>query len=154
VLWNFFYVSHIMLFDTITLIFTSFVSYGRILCCAELHNNLLSYCIFWCCAYQILNEECTYLLIPVVKWITLFTPHWLLMSVSQWKVKLTGFHMLWFESIDLTEFIKCYIGLIINQNYLQPETNHRSRFRDTDIEVPSDWVRFSLMLCYMNCTWQ
>jgi len=51
-----------MLFDTITLIFTSFVSYGRILCCAELHNNLLSYCIFWCCAYQILNEECTYLL--------------------------------------------------------------------------------------------
>jgi len=26
---------------------------------------------------------------------------------------------------------------VINQNYLEPEADHRSRFRDTDIEVPS-----------------
>jgi len=26
---------------------------------------------------------------------------------------------------------------MINQNYLEPETDHRSRFRDTDIEVRS-----------------
>ena len=39
-------------------------------------------------------------------------------------------------------------NLIINQNYLEPETDHRSRFRDTDIEVPSAWVRF-FRLCYV-----
>jgi len=28
---------------------------------------------------------------------------------------------------------------IINQNYLELKTDHRSRFRDMDIEVPNAW---------------
>jgi len=38
---------------------------------------------------------------------------------------------------------------IINQNYLEPETDHRSRFKDTDIEVPSAWVRFFFAYVYV-----
>jgi len=39
--------------------------------------------------------------------------------------------------------------LIINQNCLELETDHIARFRDTDIEVPSAWLRF-FRLCYVS----
>ena len=35
---------------------------------------------------------------------------------------------------------------VINQNYLEPEADHRSRFRDTDIEVQAPESVFCL--CY------
>jgi len=43
---------------------------------------------------------------------------------------------------------------VINQNYVEPETDHRSRFRDTDTQVHSVWVHFSHMLCYVVANWR
>jgi len=39
---------------------------------------------------------------------------------------------------------------IITQNYLEPETDHSSRFTEMeDTEVPSAWVRF-FRSCYVS----
>jgi len=41
---------------------------------------------------------------------------------------------------------------VINQNYLEPEADHRSRFRDTDIEVQAPESVFLLMLWFNLCS--
>ena len=40
---------------------------------------------------------------------------------------------------------------VINQNCMEPETDHRSRYRDMDMEVSSNRIRFFayVTLCYI-----